>query len=79
MSTETAAPDAAAPKIPKPRVVGKKDPLTEDGVLILCRLAECGVKTRHLAYAFQIPADTVRRLVRRDSWKIGPAMTQQVG
>lgn len=64
---------------PRERRRRRPDPLTEDGILILCRLAAEGIKTSVLARAFGIERATAYRLIRRDSWKIGPAITQQVG
>lgn len=73
--TETTSQPPAPPVAKKSTV---PDPLTEDGILILCRLAERGVDRRLLAYAFGLKTRTVNRLIERDSWKIGPSITQKI-
>ena len=70
--TDTTAALAEAP-VKKKRSV--PDPLTEDGVLILCRLAALGVTTRVLSQGFRLSPKTIKRLVTRDAWKTEVADT----
>jgi hypothetical protein len=74
MTDLTTSSPAAEAETPRRR----EEPLTEDGLLVLCRLAREGVDIRTLCYAFSQPSfplseKTVRRLIKQNDWRVDPA------
>lgn len=53
-------------------------PLTDDGIIVLCRLAERGVDTKDLAYAFGVTPRVARNLVKQHQWKVPLAAAQGI-